>query len=250
MPRVTLLHGFSQTAGSWRALTPALEAAGLEVCAPDLPGHGRRQDEPADLWTAADVVLADGGTSAYVGYSLGGRIALHAALRRPDRVERLVLIGATAGIDDDAERAARRAADEERAATLERDGVAAFVDEWLRGPLFATLAADAAARDERVAANSAAGLAASLRLAGTGTMSPLWDDLPRLCLPVQCVVGDLDVKFRALAQRMVDAIGPNASLAIVPGAGHACHLEQPQRFLEVVLPFLGEEVHETASPSA
>src|SRR5690606_23536537 len=112
------------------------------------------------------------GPATYVGYSMGGRLALHLALARPDLVRRLVLIGATGGIDDEDDRAARRAADERLAAHLEQVGVATFVDEWLAQPLFAGLSPTAAARDERLA-NTAEGLASSLRLAGTGTQEPL-----------------------------------------------------------------------------
>lgn len=252
--RVTLLHGFTQTGRSWRPLTTGLRAAGFELCTPDLPGHGSRTDVRADLWAAARLALADGGQSAYVGYSMGGRVALHAALLRPDLVERLVLVGATAGIEDEAARDERRRADEALAASIERDaadgaGLDRFIDRWLAGPLFATLPPEAAGRDERVASNTAEGLASSLRLAGTGTMEPLWGrlgELGRLELPVLVVAGALDEKFLALGQRLVDAIGARATLAVVPGAGHACHLEQPAAFLAAVVPFL----HDRASPSA
>ena len=72
------------------------------------PATATRRDVRADLWGSADHLVA-GGRAVYVGYSMGGRVALHAALRHPDAVERLVLIGATAGIDDADERAATRA---------------------------------------------------------------------------------------------------------------------------------------------
>ena len=252
--RVTLLHGFTQTGRSWRPLTTGLRAAGFELCAPDLPGHGERSDVRADLWASARLALADGGQSAYLGYSMGGRVALHAALLRPDLVERLILVGATAGIEDEAERDARRRADDALAATIEAEaasgaGLDAFIDRWLAGPLFATLAPEAAGRDERVATNTAEGLASSLRLAGTGAMEPLWDrlgELGQLGLPVLVVAGALDEKFLALGRRLVDAIGASATLEVIPGAGHACHLEQPAAFLAAAVPFL----HDRARPSA
>ena len=244
--RVTLLHGFTQTGRSWRPVVPGLRAAGFELCTPDLPGHGARSDVHADLWAAARLALTDGGASAYVGYSMGGRVALHAALLRPDLVERLVLIGATGGIEDDAARDARRAADEALAEQVVAHGVEVFVDRWLTGPLFATLDPDAAGREDRVSTNTAEGLASSLRLAGTGAMEPMWDRLGEIEVPVLVVVGALDAKFRELAERLVEGVGSTASLVVIPGAGHACHLEQPAAFLAAAVPFL----HDRAIPTA
>ena len=91
-----------------------------------------------------------GGTGTYVGYSMGGRVSLHAALAHPDAVERLVLIGATAGIDDPDERAARREADDRLADHIEAVGVPAFIDEWLANPLFAGLTEATALRSDRL----------------------------------------------------------------------------------------------------
>jgi pimeloyl-ACP methyl ester carboxylesterase len=119
--------------------------------------------------------------------------------------------------------------------------MAAFLDRWLAGPLFATLPAERAGRAERLG-NSVAGLAAALRQLGTGTQEPLWARLPELGMPVLLVAGELDGKFAALAGRMASAIGHHARVALVPGAGHAAHLEQPERFGDLVERFL-EEAH-------
>ncbi len=135
------------------------------------------------------------------------------------------------------ERAARRAADEQLATELERDGVAQFLERWLAQPLFASLPPEAAGLDDRLR-NTAAGLASSLRLAGTGTQQPLWDQLAELSMPVLVVAGERDDKFSAIGSRIAEAIGPNATFALVPGAGHACHLEQPDEFLPVLREWL------------
>lgn len=243
--RVVLLHGFTQTGASWSPLRHAFAARHIEVVAPDLPGHGERADVRADLWASARLALADGGAAAYAGYSMGGRVALHAALLRPDLVDRLVLVGATAGIDDEAERDARAQADDDLAASIERDGVDAFLDRWLAGPLFASLDDEQAGLEHR--SRDGAGLASSLRLAGTGTMTPLWDRLGEIKCPVLCVAGQRDSKFRDLAERMAAAWGGPAAVAVIDGAGHACHLEHPAAFLAAVLPFLAD--HESHSAS-
>ncbi len=245
-PRLVLLHGFTQTGRSWGRL-PARLAGHHEVVTVDLPGHGRSSSVAADLWATARLVAEAGGRADYLGYSMGGRVALHLALARPDLVERLVLVGATAGIDSAADRAERRAADEVLAAGIERDGVDAFIERWLAGPLFATLPRDAAALESR-RENTAAGLASSLRAAGTGTQEPLWGRLGAITAPVLLVVGERDARFTLLAERMQRAWGGPAEIASIPGAGHAAHLEQPDAFAQAVERFL--HGHHHASPAA
>jgi 2-succinyl-6-hydroxy-2,4-cyclohexadiene-1-carboxylate synthase len=231
-----LVHGFTQTGRAWAPLLWAF-AGHFEVLTPDLPGHGRRAERSAGLWEAARLIGEDCGRAAYVGYSMGGRVALHLALARPDLVERLVLVGATAGIADEDERAARRQADDDLARSLEEDGVESFLERWLARPLFAGLSRQAAGVDARLE-NTGAGLAASLRLMGTGVQEPLWGRLSELRMPVLLVAGERDAAFARAAGEMADCIGAQARVALVPGAGHACHLEQPAAFADVVLPFV------------
>jgi 2-succinyl-6-hydroxy-2,4-cyclohexadiene-1-carboxylate synthase len=209
-----------------------LNADGYEVVCVDAPGHGESAAVQLDLVAGADALGRTGGPATYVGYSMGGRLALHLAVASPELVERLVLVSATAGIEDALERAARRDADEQRAAEIERDGVAAFLDRWLASPLFATLPAAAADLDAR-RDNTPAGLASSLRLAGAGAQRSLWPDLAALPMPVLLVAGALDEKFAAIAARMAASI-PDAEVAIVDGAGHAVHLERPDDVLAVL----------------
>ena len=122
---------------------------------------------------------------------------------------------------------------------METEGVAAFVTWWLQRPLFATLPPEAAALDSRLG-GTASGLAASLRLAGTGTQEPLWPELARLEMPVLVVAGSEDGAYLGHGRRLAAGVGTNATLAVVPGAGHACHLERPDAFLKIIRPFLAE----------
>jgi pimeloyl-ACP methyl ester carboxylesterase len=168
---------------------------------------------------------------------MGGRFALHLALARPDLVTRLVLISTTAGIDDADRRAERRRADGFLAERVERDGVEAFVAWWLSRPLFATLPAGGAAVDSRVG-NTAAGLASSLRRAGTGTQEPLWDRLGELSMPVLVMAGGRDDAYLALGRRLAEGIGANASLVTVAGAGHSVPLEAPEAVANALEAFL------------
>jgi len=249
-PPLVLLHGFTGSHASWRAL-PADWSRQFQVIAVDLLGHGR-SDAPADpARYAMDRCVADlasaldqlGAAAVNVlGYSLGGRVALHFAAAHPERVRALILESASPGLAIPEERAARIAADEALAGRLERDGLEAFVDYWERLPLFASQArlpaeARAALRAQRLQ-NNPVGLANSLRGLGTGAQPSLWERLPELHAPTLLVAGALDEKFTAIARQMAAHL-PAARLGIVPDAGHTVHLEQPDTFQRLIAEFLG-----------
>ncbi|MHB8219627.1 MAG: alpha/beta fold hydrolase [Acidimicrobiales bacterium] len=236
--RLVLAHGFTQTARMWGPFGDLL-ARHHELVAVDLPGHGGSSHVRCGLPEGGALLAAAGGTGPFdlLGYSLGARYALHAVLACPGVVRRLVLIGGTAGIDDPDARDARRRRDESTAAELEESGdVAGFLRRWVRSPMFARLADPGL--DER-GRNTAAGLASSLRLAGTGAQAPLWDQLHRIAPPTLVVAGAADVRFTAIGDRMVGAM-PAATLSLIPGAGHAAHLEQATLTASSVVSFLGD----------
>jgi len=235
-PRLALLHGFTQTGNSWNAIAADL-AGDFEVLAPDAPGHGDSRQSAPDLWHAAGAMTALCGRATYVGYSMGGRIALHAALARPDLVERLVLLGTTPGIRDTRERDARRQSDEALAQSIERDGVDAFLTRWLSNPLFEHLPAEASQQEDR-RRNSVDGLAGSLRTCGTGSQDSLWNRLAELQMPVLLMAGAVDTKFAELTLEMAPLVGGPATTVLLDGAGHAAHLENPQAFIAALREWL------------
>jgi 2-succinyl-6-hydroxy-2,4-cyclohexadiene-1-carboxylate synthase len=235
-PRVVLVHGFAQNRRCWGPVAADL-ATDHEVCRLDAPGHGRSSALHAGLRTGARLIADQGGEATYLGYSMGGRFVLHLALALPELVRGLVVIGAAGGIDDPAARADRQAVDEAMAERIEAEGVEAFVTAWLAQPLFAGLPASARFVEER-AENTVVGLAESLRQAGTGAQDPLWGRLHRLAMPVLVLAGADDAKFSAEAARLGEAIGDNAEVALVPDAGHAAHLEQPDAFLALLRDWL------------
>jgi 2-succinyl-6-hydroxy-2,4-cyclohexadiene-1-carboxylate synthase len=158
---------------------------------------------------------------------MGGRLCLQLALDRPEVMHRLALVSASPGLADDAERAARREADERLAQEIERDGVDAFLERWLAQPLFASLPRDRAGIEERRAHNTVETLTSQLRVLGQGAQPSNWDRLGELRMPVLLIAGERDAKYVDLAHRMADAV-PRARVEVIPGAGHACHLEQPE----------------------
>lgn len=234
--RLVLVHGFTQTLRSWDRLTDDLTEL-FQVVRVDLPGHGGSSAAELDFAETAAAIGDAGGVATYVGYSMGGRLCLRLALDHPELVRALVLVGASPGLADPGERAARRAADEALAGEIERTGTVAFLERWLAQPMFATLAPEPADLESR-AANPPAGLAGALRRLGTGAQEPLWDRLGELEMPVLLVTGQEDAKFCALAEEMAAAIGPNAQVVALAGAGHAAHLERPAGFCRLLGAFL------------
>lgn len=239
MTRFVFLHGFTQTHHHWHGPASALarHVPTATLAFVDLPGHGLAADDRTSITTAGAGLATLGGPGTWIGYSMGGRFALHAALAPASPIERLVLIGATAGIADPAERASRVADDERRARALEAEGLDAFLAAWLAAPLFATLPAHAHGLAHR-RRNTVAGLAHSLRTAGTGTQAPLWEHLAGIEIPVLCLAGELDPKFTEIGQRLAAAL-PHGEFSRVPGAGHAAHAEQPERVARLISAWLG-----------
>ena len=235
-PAVVLLHGFAGTGRAWDAVRGRLGAQRYRSVAPDLRGHGAAgAARPIGFAAgAADELAAAPDGATLCGYSLGGRIALHAALAEPGRFARLVLVATTAGIDDAGERAARRASDEELARFADGATPQAFAERWSAQPLFAGTPPEAArVWREDLLRNRPADLAAVLRGVGTGAMDPLWARLPELTMPATVVVGERDAKFLALGERLVAAL-PGAELLVVTGAGHGLPREAPEALAAVL----------------
>jgi len=239
--RILALHGFTQNRRCWGPFGERLGAAG-DVRVVDVAGHGSASGLEVDLWGGADAIATElVAPSVVVGYSMGGRFALHLALSHRELVRALVLIGANPGITDRDARAERRRRDHDLAAHLEAIGVDAFCEEWLAMPMFAGLGPSARFLDER-RTNTVAGLSSSLRLAGTGSQDDLWPRLAELDqIPVLALAGADDHAYGDIVERMgrahrfVDA-------RRVDGAGHAAHLERPGATAQVVVDWLSSSM--------
>ena len=250
---IVLLHGFAQSAASWDGVARLLAKA-CPVIAFEFAGHGGSDcpRDPASYALEAQAEALHAFLAGFetkpvvVGYSMGGRIALAAAVRDPRafaaHAAALVLESVGLGPADDNERAASARRDAANAARLRADGLAAFMEEWERLPLFATqraLPSDVRerVRAERMSADAEA-LARSFEHAGQHAMPARADVLAALAalrdegLPVQYVAGACDAKYRALAA-LLAAEGLCAS-RVIEAAGHNVHLEKPAAFVQVV----------------
>lgn len=223
------LHGFGSSARSWDAVISHLDASRYRSVTVDLPGHGTSADVmPASYARAVDLTLAAApGPLVLCGYSMGARVALAAALADPARADALVLVSGHAGIEDPAERAARRASDEELAGRLEGMTPGELADAWNAQPLFASdpPAVLAAAREDLLRQRPRS-LAAALRGLGPGAFEPAWAQLGTLAAPLVAVAGERDERYRDLALRLART-APSGSALTAPG-GHRVPLESPR----------------------
>jgi 2-succinyl-6-hydroxy-2,4-cyclohexadiene-1-carboxylate synthase len=193
---------------------------------------------PSTFATTARAIGVAGERAIYVGYSMGGRLCLRLALDRPDLVRGLVLVSTSPGIANGEERAARVEADELLADSVERDGVAAFLADWLSQPMFASVPPDAPGLADRRRLTPEF-LAACLRRLGTGAMEPMWGELSQLTMPVMLVTGTRDEKFTAIGRRMLERMHAGVGLMQLDG-GHALPLEQPAVLGGLITAFAAE----------
>ncbi len=258
-PYVMAIHGFTGSTATW---TPLATAAQKEytVVAVDMLGHGA-SDAPSDPKRYSmercvedlEAILDHMGVERvhWLGYSMGGRIALSAAISLPQRTSALIAESASPGLATAVERAARVQDDEKLADWAEEVGIERFTDYWGAIPLFASQARlPAAVRDGLRAqrlVNTPLGLANSLRGIGTGAQPSMYERLSTLETPVLWIAGEEDTKFAGIARDMHRRV-QGSELRIIPKAGHVAHMEQPGEFNQAVLGFLRE--HQPVSGKA
>jgi 2-succinyl-6-hydroxy-2,4-cyclohexadiene-1-carboxylate synthase len=259
-PPLLLLHGFTGGARAWDDLRPRLTDL-ASVISIDVIGHARSA-APADAarysmpHAARDLVaLLDAlrlPTASVLGYSMGGRLALYFAVHHPGRVASLILESASPGLADAQERADRVFSDEALADSIERQGLASFVERWERQPLLEPAPhVSQAVRAEQHAIrlqHTGVGLANSLRGMGTGQQPSLWADLSRLDVPTLLVTGDRDVRYCEIASRMQAAL-PRSERQVIHAAGHTAHVDQPVEFARVVRAYLANWFSPRNGPS-
>ena len=243
-PPIVFLHGFLGVGSDWGEIAAPLAEDYFCVC-PDLPGHGANITRDFDaqlsvpqlaLELRALCAALSLNAPIVVGYSLGGRVALAAAVQHPEIMQALMLESTSAGLDTEAERQARAATDDARAAVLLADGIAAFMRTWYAAPLFESLQMRPQLLAKLQAArtcNDARWMSKVVGELSPGRAASVWAELPSVRLRTLVLAGALDVRYTESAQRMCAAM-PNAVCTVVADAGHNVHLEQPTAYIQAL----------------
>ncbi|WP_299094369.1 2-succinyl-6-hydroxy-2,4-cyclohexadiene-1-carboxylate synthase [uncultured Metabacillus sp.] len=245
---LVLLHGFTGSSSNWTSILN--EISDTKFILIDIIGHGRTEspEDPAryrteeaveDLISILNKLNIE--KANFLGYSMGGRLALSFTATYPNRVNKLILESSSPGIKDMDERIKRKISDEKLARSIIKNGMVSFVDYWEDIPLFSTQKRlpkeqRKQIREKRLE-NSSLGLANSLIGMGTGVQPSWWKMLPSIKNPILLVCGELDQKFCEIANKM-NQMFPNSTLNEIKDAGHAIHVEQPRIFGKIVNEFL------------
>jgi len=246
------LHGFLGEGSDWEkfADTFLVHSPEWQLALIDLPGHS--DEEVGWLCPAADefsqslcdLVAAEGwGTAAVAGYSLGGRLGLHAALSFPDVFPVFIGISTTAGMEDEAERARRMDSDSALATRL-RSGAdfLGFLREWWHQPVFASPARLGGDLEKFVTSRQwrdPVRMAACLETWSSGRMPSQWSGLPEYSGRALLLSGEADSKYAFAAERMQAAF-QNAEHHSIASAGHQLLLERPQEVAQAAAVFLNQ----------
>ncbi|WP_432352548.1 2-succinyl-6-hydroxy-2,4-cyclohexadiene-1-carboxylate synthase [Sporosarcina sp. A2] len=245
LPTVVFLHGFTGSTATWNTVISLLDGK-IHAVAVDLWGHGRSDcpenssayamdHQTADLEQLFTELALEKFT--LVGYSMGGRTALGYAITYPERIEKLVLESASPGLKTESERKDRKQRDANLAYRLLGEPLSDFMDYWENLALFDSqkslpLFQQEEVRKERMSQNPK-GLANSLVGIGTGSQPSYWDVLKIQTYPVVLITGSLDLKFETIALEMKSVL-PNVAYYSVENAGHAIHVEKPEKFATIL----------------
>lgn len=247
-PPLVFLHGFLGRGESWLEVARSFSENYFCIL-PDLPGHGENINgdisSPLNFDVAMNWLLhlldeIPVGKIHLVGYSLGGRIALTFASRYPERIITLTLESASPGIIDPSERVRRFAEDSSRAESILKNGMYAFVEQWYKIPLFASLNSHPqklSSIKESAKQNDPHWMAKVIHELSPGAQTPLWESLSKLSFPVLLIAGEKDEKYAQMIPKMAKMI-PNCKQVIVPNAGHNVHAEQREEYISLLKEFL------------
>jgi 2-succinyl-6-hydroxy-2,4-cyclohexadiene-1-carboxylate synthase len=227
------MHGAVGQSADWQGLSvPGWAVRRVDLwrfvacCPMPLADFGRALNEEARATPGPRVLL---------GYSMGGRLALHALLEKDSPWDAAVIVSAHPGLESEEERAARRAADAEWAARALQMDWPDFLKAWNAQPVLGGAAAGMA--DRRLLSTRKQEVARSFMDWSLGAQEPLWERLSEIKVPVLWVVGGCDEKFRKLGERAVSGI-PVAEGVVIENAGHRVPWEAATEFSEVVGDFL------------
>lgn len=245
-PVILFLHGFMGSGADWGEVIQYFSA---DYCCLtiDLPGHGRTiyQGDISFEQTASALseLLNEQRIEKcfLVGYSMGGRLALFLALHYPQHFEKVVLESASPGLKTERERKERIHHDEKVAAELESGNLEDFLTRWYSQPIFEGLSEKNLAKlMEARRQNNPKMLSEALRFLGAGKQPSLWEMLPQNKVPLLLLVGEHDIKFESIANRMRE-LNDLVGIKTIGGCSHNIHLQQPEMYAACLRKFFGKE---------
>lgn len=241
------LHGAVGLASDWRGVGKQLAARGVGSRAVDLWRFLDCCPMPLDEFgalfsaeAAGEVVRGSG--RVLVGYSMGGRLALHALLADPLPWQAAVIISAHPGLEDAGERAMRRAADADWASRALMGDWASFLSDWNKQPVLAGGEMDDSTGRASRLGQRRREIARSFVDWSLGAQQPLWDRLAEITIPVLWITGADDDKFTRLSRRAA-AMMPNAAHLAIEGAGHRVPWQYEAAFCDALAHFTRTGCH-------
>ncbi|WP_068466481.1 alpha/beta fold hydrolase [Candidatus Protochlamydia phocaeensis] len=169
-----------------------------------------------------------------MGYSLGGRLALHALIQNPTRWAAGVIISAHPGLGDPALKQQRLAHDEKWAQRFEKEPWKEVIKQWNQQDVFLQDAVHFHRKEEDYERQRLADL---LRKASLGRQDDLRALIQALPIPLLWIVGEKDPRYCALAQSLTFK-HPQSVCLVIPDAGHRTPWAQPETFKMVVQAFM------------
>lgn len=248
-PSLFVIHGFTGDMTTWDHFVEKVKNE-FFVISVDILGHGL-SDSPVDpeLYDMQHTVDSLSSVLDYcgvrkvnwLGYSMGGRIALSTALALPNRTAGLIVESGSTGLASYKDRESRITSDSKLADWIEKVDIEEFVDYWESLPLWASqirLKRDQKRklRSQRLR-NNRLGLANSLRGMGTGVQPYVHERLNQIHSPTLVISGMEDEKYLGISRLMSNSI-ENCQTCFVKEAGHSVHLEQPDEFVAAIEGFL------------
>lgn len=225
-PWLIFLHGFSGDSREWQPVGERFTAYSRLYI--DLPGHGDSADSSVASFCQLDDALLDTLYSYnilkywLIGYSLGGRVAMHFACSQPKGLLGVIVEGGHPGLTSAAERQERQTSDGQWAQRFRVEPLVDVFSDWYQQQVFASLSAE---QRQRLVAlrsqNNGPALAAMLEATSLGVQPDLRAALRQAPFPFHYLCGEFDSKFRALATEV------SANCHLIVDAGHNAHRERP-----------------------
>ncbi len=235
--KIFCIHGNFQTSAVWQFLEDRLKAeiSDLDMVCEDLYA---KQFEGFDGWTEdfCNRVESEGNgeKSILLGYSLGGRLALHACVRRPDLWEATIVVGADPGLESEQQKSLQLDRDRNWAERLKREPLEKLADEWDEQPVFCGLKNQAPRNPGEMDASK---LSRQFEVFSKGLQQNLVPELANLKTPpVLFLSGEKDQKYQKIGEELAKS-SPVVKAQVVADAGHRVPWENPETFVQVLIDF-------------